>query len=522
MVYKVLLVDDEPIILSGIKFLICWEDYGARISATARNGIEALEKIGKEHPDIIICDMKMPLMDGMELLKQCSEKYPEIVFIILTNLEEFTLAKETIKYSAIDYLLKTELDETSLTESLNKAILESKKRSTLIQTRYDSFCEEESIKKLIQSIFQIREVPRESLALLLKENLLDSYAFIGFYLEYPDTGYSTEDEHDFSKLFEWQGEIIEKILPTYCSIFYRAVPITNKRNLHLYFISGIDELSWHRTIEVIKEKISNASMMVTGREIEIAYTKLYSGSEALIECRNEFEYLSSLRYLEKSNAHCSSLDLDRIYPKLERIISSNDAEGFSLCMDRICSSIKGNDHHLSQALFIAEGIISALRSGIKKSGLHFEGEEIIDSFVKSLIYINRRSELIFSLENLKESFHSLLHTRQRDKNGIITKAKEFINANLKRQISLSEVAEAASVSPAYMSALFKKRTGISMVDYVNQCKMDLAKEFMDNGMVRITDIADKLGYKNVYYFSKVFKKTCKQTPSEYVREIADI
>lgn len=131
--YNILIVDDEPIILSGIKFLINWEKNDCAIMDTARNGREALEKIRACQPDIILCDIKMPVMDGLELLKQVNEEYPSIVFVMLSNLQEFQAAKEAISNRAVEYLLKSQLEPELLEDALNKAKKEASHRSALIQ-----------------------------------------------------------------------------------------------------------------------------------------------------------------------------------------------------------------------------------------------------------------------------------------------------------------------------------------------------------------------------------------------------
>ena len=96
--YRVLVADDEPIILSGIRHMIDWEKEEAEIVGVARNGAEAYSIIEKEHPDIVITDIRMPLMDGISLVGKCSTAYPDIVFIILTSLAEFSLAREAVGF----------------------------------------------------------------------------------------------------------------------------------------------------------------------------------------------------------------------------------------------------------------------------------------------------------------------------------------------------------------------------------------------------------------------------------------
>ncbi len=104
--YRILIVDDETIILSGIKFLVDWEKYDCTIADTARNGQDALEKIRLCVPDIVLCDINMPVMGGIELLRTVDAEFPSVVFIMLTNLQEFDLAKDAIRYRAVDYLTR--------------------------------------------------------------------------------------------------------------------------------------------------------------------------------------------------------------------------------------------------------------------------------------------------------------------------------------------------------------------------------------------------------------------------------
>ena len=138
--YRILIVDDETIILSGIKFLVDWEKYDCTIADTARNGQDALEKIRLCVPDIVLCDINMPVMGGIELLRTVDAEFPSVVFIMLTNLQEFDLAKDAIRYRAVDYLVKNQLDARMLVESLEKAKKEHDSRSRFVQAdRLDLF-----------------------------------------------------------------------------------------------------------------------------------------------------------------------------------------------------------------------------------------------------------------------------------------------------------------------------------------------------------------------------------------------
>ena len=120
--YRVLLADDEPIILSGLQSMLNWERLDCTVCGAARNGQQALELVEARRPDIVICDINMPLLTGLELLETCAQRWPDIVFIMLTNHQDFHMAQQSLRGRAVDYLLKIELGEEKLERSIHTAI----------------------------------------------------------------------------------------------------------------------------------------------------------------------------------------------------------------------------------------------------------------------------------------------------------------------------------------------------------------------------------------------------------------
>lgn len=119
--YRVMLVDDEPLILAGITSMLDWESLDYKIVGKAANGADALAQMEQLQPDIVITDIKMPAMDGITLMKQAKDAWYPSAFILLTNLEEFALAKEALQLGAVDYLVKLELRAEALEEALLRA-----------------------------------------------------------------------------------------------------------------------------------------------------------------------------------------------------------------------------------------------------------------------------------------------------------------------------------------------------------------------------------------------------------------
>lgn len=123
MAVKLIIADDEPLVLVGLQSMLSSSELGIEIVGIARNGKQLEEAIAKERPDLVITDIKMPIKSGLEVLKECSKTYGRIpLFILLTSYEEFSFVKEALKFQAVDYLVKLELTEQSLRTSVTKAL----------------------------------------------------------------------------------------------------------------------------------------------------------------------------------------------------------------------------------------------------------------------------------------------------------------------------------------------------------------------------------------------------------------
>lgn len=157
--YKLLIVDDEPLVQAGIKSMLNWEKYGIEIVGTASNGKQALDIVEQTRPDIVITDIRMPVMSGLELIANCRKMYGEddIVFIVLTSYEEFSLVKEAITYQVMEYLVKIELTAGVLEKTIERALAKLKKKAPedtgiLVNDLRDKF-----LFRLINNLFDTEE-----------------------------------------------------------------------------------------------------------------------------------------------------------------------------------------------------------------------------------------------------------------------------------------------------------------------------------------------------------------------------
>lgn len=517
--YRILVVDDEPIILSGIRFLLDWQKYDCEIIATEKNGLDAYEVIRKEHPDIVITDIKMPVMDGLELLEKCSSEFPYVVFLILTSLEEFKLAKEAIRYNACDYLLKTELDPAILSSALARAKEECDRRHSLMRNiTFENFKKDE-ISSIISNLMIMRDISNEVQLLLLKNGLLDSYAFLGVFFEYPVSNLEkTWTVSDYDRLYGWEGEVVDKIMLPSCKSVFHVSPVAGKKSMYLFFMSGMDPSSWPAVVQRLSSRLAKASIMVTGLETAVCTSGHYSGKENLKQARNDLELACASFYLGSASESLSPLDLEGIFPKVERDVKGGDIPSLKADFKIMKDTIGEVDHGISQISFFLNALKSAVDSAIAAIGV--PDRERFEDLFSVIPYLSRRSLVLSFIDDVQRELEQTLASMNGDgRNQIIDRARSYVLENVCKRISLSDVASSACVSAGYLSQYFKKVTGISLIDYINQMKVVKAKELMASGMDKINEIATALGYDNIYYFSKVFKKVSGMTPTGYMRKL---
>lgn len=216
--YQVLLVDDEPIILSGIKYLIDWEKNDCQIIDTARNGKQALEKIRTFTPDIVICDIAMPVISGTELLAMAAEESPDTVFIMLTNHPDFHLARESLRFKAVDYLLKSQLVAETLEASLARARRERDKRTKLTRVELvDSYLAEGEERALQSAVCRLAHPLgdtdlHETAAVLQRHGNLNGWGMVYIPIDFSQAkSYEDAPVSEKRRLSDWESDMLNKL-----------------------------------------------------------------------------------------------------------------------------------------------------------------------------------------------------------------------------------------------------------------------------------------------------------------------
>ncbi len=526
MTYRVLLVDDEPIILSGIKFLIDWNEQECEIVGTARNGQQALELIRSLSPDIVLCDIRMPVKSGLELLEECNQKSLPSVFIMLTNYQDFDLARQTMRLQAVDYLVKTQLEPETLIASLNRAKTECQKRGRIAQA--DALRQQAQFDRteLACAARDILHNPDDlSLhKLLAQAGMLQNFCFIQILMD-PSAlpALSSFSHKERRQLMDWEKELVEKLAGNLFPNYLVAQPDYELQRLNLLCWG----LSTPPDLQLLFSKLKTASENTTQIQLCLLCGSIFSAESELGEACVEIAQLYQYHYLMGGSlitADCLLGDMPPLSPLELRSLSNrlslelrakNRAEALSI-LQKIAECIQDTPHFWKDGIDFCTELynicsLSLSSVGFKPDGFFADSNAVLGA----LKCCTTRQHLANWLELLSRHTAAQLDAANFSRSNPAERAKQYVLEHTDEKITLQAAADAAGLSPSYFSALFKKEFNKNFMDFVNETKMQRACQLIREGNHRIYEISYMLGFENAYYFTRVFRKHIGMTPTEY-------
>ncbi|WP_260681906.1 response regulator transcription factor [Alkalicoccobacillus porphyridii] len=499
-----LIVDDEPVICQGLAQTILWESIGVEVVGVAFNGKQALQKIEEHQVDLVLTDVSMPVMDGLELAACVAQQLSETKLIIISGFDEFDYARTALRLGVEDYLLKpVDVDELmTLVQSVSKRIAAKKKE--IIQDEHKTM---ENL--LFDAVFR---TPSSKDIFL---ELTDRYAAHRMIVcELP--GYSQE-----TNLWTKQVEaVFEQISPTY-GIHY--VSLGGHENEWVLFLYGdsMQELSDHQ-LAIIWEEVS-------GRLDFPLQAVVSETSETAANCHKQYQ--QSLELLDQLRGHGEGLyffgaevsSSEAPYPKaaedclLEAIIKQDEIK-IRACINEMIATFADSGYSLSQTVHVCRELELVLKRKLQERlpnkpfdhlNLHLHKEvdlRIMNTFeVIEEIVVRDMIGFLGEVE-LTEQQH-----------WVIENIRRYIHKHYQQDLRASEVAEKHFITPNYFSMLFKQETGKSFSEYLNGLRINQASELLLSTSNKVFEIAEYVGYKEYKYFVQVFKKHVGLTPTHYRR-----
>lgn len=534
---KMMIADDEQIILDGIKDSIDWNSYGIKITGTATNGADALDMALSHCVDIVITDIKMPGLSGLELIREIHKRRPEIRTILISAYEQFDFAQEAISLGALSYITKP-LKKQKIVDEVLKA------RDSILARKQDT-----------DQRNRLEEQYRENLPIIREHylnNLINGKAIQfndfkkqsdAYGIDIGDTGigvfvFKIDSLGDFMAEEPEKGtqiihlkitQMIKELLPK-C---YKKVIFQSHDNEVVTIYNTVEPLSdTIRDITVCAEEIKNVLRRETGISASAGVGRTYpslkdsmlSYQEALkalnyrlVYGNNTVMYIDYVELKEWNHTRLFS-NMNEVLTNVQNILWTGKSEEIFKLIDKTMSGIlhyKGIPYHYIQQVYCQ--LLSVLLRTIYEMNIMPEElygtsvhlyDELLkkDTFEEADLWYRDLVIRVCAAVNEKKAVRV---------SNVISSAIEYIKNNCSRDLSLSEVADKVNLNPSYFSRLFKEETGTQFVEYVRNAKMDLAKEMLKNSNKKIYEICEDLGYFNVQYFSTVFKNTVGMTPNEY-------
>lgn len=530
---KIFLVEDELIVREGIKNNINWAGEGFEFCGEAADGELALPLIQSEQPDIIITDIRMPFMDGLELSRIVKKELPQCKIIILSGHEEFSYAQEAIRIGVTQYLLKP-INSTELIEVVKRIgrqiLREREERENYERYRQEMAEAEQNLKlrlfnEMIAGSLSIYKILERGQELGLK---LSAKSYRVVLLKYSHASF---DETFSTELLSLTEEFIR--LNTYTDnilLFDRAIEgwallIKGESPEHLDSI-------WQSFLDDLKALFHRYPDVRYFGGIGSVVDRLTRLNESFESAQRAF----AQRFVLDRNdiIDCDTISAQRQGSENMRL----DAQELgSLDLTKVEDFLRGGE--LGEVLFFVEKLLNHI-GGASARSLLFRQYVFMDIYVTVITFLKnigdegvlsrepfsnpeQMIELVNDPDKVKDYLVKLFTEalmrrealRTKRYHHIIEQVKSYICENYAEDISLNDVAEYVNISPSHLSSVFSRETGQSFIRYLTEFRMSKAKELLKCSDLLCAEIGLRVGYKDPHYFSYLFKKMFHCSPTQY-------
>ena len=535
--YRILLVDDEILVRDAIRENIDWESMDCELVGDCENGQQAADFV-KTHPvDIVLTDILMPYMDGMELSHFLHDNYPDIVIVIFSGFGEFEYAKKAIQYNVSEYMLKPvtamELREVikKMKEKVDQQRKEKQKMESLTKTSQDYNKNALVIRsKAIEALVSCTRDVQESLDELEGMGIVlnaSSYKVAVFDMDlYSDIHQIDMEKRQESALMAF---VLFNVADEIVTGEKAGIAYQEGNNRVCILFMGNRNREFAAQIRDICQEIQQKVKEVIGIEVSTGIGGWVRTPGEALHSHKQAEKAIELRYLLGGNLLIDTEDM-----KEERSLSLQEP------LRRMTDGIRtGNETEMNQALLlIQEEIMNAkvdksqacvcLQMILRHAGSCWEAvsPDNEDLFRKRELLMEKITEQ----KTFKEAFTmvenyvcevyercSSVNSSSGQRQAVL--AVDYIQKHyMEPNLSLNDICSYLNISTSYFSTIFKDMTGGTFLEYLINIRMEKAKELLKNTTLKNYEIAEKVGFSDPHYFGISFKKMTGKTPTEYARE----
>lgn len=495
---KVVLVDDEPLITEGLKALINWEDYGFEVINTFENGMEALQFIKEHDVDLLITDIVMPHMTGLQLIENLKEVKPQLKSIILSGYEEFSYVKKGIKLGIENYLIKPvdeeELEETIKNISAQAASVNKK------QSAEANFLKDNTIWRLLHNDIKQEEWD-ERVALYAERFLKREHLVL------------------IVDLFKVQRESLLNKLKAHIESHFNALTVLGTNGELVVIMSEDDEATLNDAIKRLRDDLKGLKTQIGTFYIAAgqAVKTVEAISDSYFKAR-EFSLYQIV--LEPDSIITPATHIDR-YELLRKqqsyktdIVKAihESKEATNEVIEAFYTYLAGKQKFLVPAVSrkYTIDLVTYIHHSIQDVK-HYHHTIVIEKLVRASSNEEIKSILVDYCNELIDAINETDEKRS----PIIKDVLEYIHVSYAKELSLKTLSQRFHVNSIYLGQLFQKEMGIVFSEYINQLRIEKAKELLKTTHFTAGEIGRKVGYSDTTYFYKQFKKYVSVTPTEW-------
>ena len=501
--YTVLLVDDEEMVTQGLSRFVPWAQLGFRVAGTASSADRALEFLNRQPVDLVITDVIMPVKTGLDLIEAINERHPSVKTVILSGYSDFNYAQQALRLGALDYLTKP-INFSAIRELLSR--VREKLEAESLQSGKNDRMRQSLTRSMIMNLCNGFPLDESKTA-----------AYLDIHCPITAVRFSCIDKQTLS--MELASDLLKPLIP--CEI------VSPAENEILCILEGPRN---QITISSALESLINL-IAVSGISLCIGVSEEFSGYQEL-----QLASVQAAKAMRYQKARCTSgvTLYSRMREMYLNLKETSEKKITGLVTTLSTPDRRGNLIEEFNADF---GTLEADPDFSIATAQRFCTELLVelDAPIRDLMpddYPRHTflSEILMDILSLKTAHeiqeHMVVHLQEllEDLMGsdetanaveLIDRVKKYIQEHYADNLSLAVLSGVFFVCPAYLSRLFKKKTGINFVDYLTELRVEKAKEFLAIPSMKVYTVAEMVGYENPRYFSRIFKDSTGMSPQDY-------
>lgn len=513
---KVMIVDDERNIRKGIVQLIDWQKLGCEVVIDCSDGKDALQYL-QDHPiDIVVTDIKMPSIDGIELSKRIKEDFKDTKVIILTAYSDFAFAQKAIKYNVVDFIIKNDFIE-ELPIAIDKTIQLIVKERENNNAKDTSTDEDMYLTQMFNKLISSGNVSNADIELYRLNDF--NYCLCACEIDYFDK------DKDKSNLTNMLKNILNIALK---DCFFVVIPLSET---HMIIIIQFDKSSQINLNDIIKFfndiiimveefmridiRFGLSQLIQNPKDIKLGYEEAKESLSKIIIKGSELQVYNVIKNEEDQEF---SLDVDHYIGKICELTFDGESGQANNLLHNLYDKLVSSNCSFEQCKMY----MLVICSSIIRKAVRYHTDQDFNAMEKEVYELIQCANTMFSLVSIGNNTIDRLRNSCKDKkdfkNELVKRADECIRNHYKEELTLQFISQELYLNSSYLSRAYKKWTGNTITEAINMYRISKAKVLLITSVLKIYEVAQAVGFQDAAYFTNVFLKYVGQNPTEYRQE----